>query len=102
MVETYLASRATLAGVVLVVDIRRTPGAKEQALIRWLDHHRRPYRIVVTKADKLSRNQQVRPLRIIAEAFGCPRRALLPCSAKTGDGLAAVWQAIEAMLSVSV
>lgn len=101
MVETYLASRATLKGVLLVVDIRRVPGTEEQDLIRWLDHHGRRYRIVVTKADKLSRNKRVRPLRAIAEAFGCPRTALLTVSAKTGEGLAAVWQAVEAMVTVS-
>jgi GTP-binding protein len=101
MVETYLATRTTLAGVLLVVDIRRRPGIEEHDLLRWLDHHGRPYRIVVTKTDKLSRNKQVRPLRAIAEAFGCPRRALLPFSAKTGLGRAAVWQAIDAMVTFS-
>ena len=100
MVETYLASRSTLKGILLVVDIRRVPGTEEQDLIRWLDHHGRTFRIVVTKTDKLSRNKRVRPLRTIAEAFACPREDLLPVSAKTGEGLAAVWQAIEAMVTV--
>ena len=101
MVETYLASRPTLAGVILVVDIRRIPAREEHDLIRWLDHHERSYRIVVTKTDKLSRTKQVRPLRAIAEAFGCRREALLPCSAKTGAGLPAVWQAIDAMVTLA-
>jgi GTP-binding protein len=100
MIETYLSSRPNLKGVLLIVDIRRVPGQEEHDLIEWLDHHRRPYRIAVTKADKLSRNKQVRPLRVIAERFACPRQDLLLFSAKTGLGLEALWQALDEMITI--
>ena len=100
MVETYLATRTTLKGVLIVVDIRRVPGAEEHDLVRWLDHHGRPHRIVVTKIDKLSRNKRVRPLRTIAEAFAGRHSDLLPVSAKTGEGLVEVWRAVEDMLTL--
>ncbi len=99
MVETYLASRETLRGVFLIVDIRRIPGQEEHDLVHWLGFHHRPHRIVVTKADKLSRNKQVRPLRTIAEQFACPQESLLLFSAKTGQGLEALWQAIDTMIA---
>lgn len=101
MIETYLASRESLRGVILIVDIRRTPGQEEQDLIHWLESQRRPYRVVVTKADKLSRNKQVRPLRLIAEHFACPPEALLVFSAKTGQGTASLWHAIDEMITLS-
>ena len=101
MIETYLASRETLKGVFVIVDIRRVPGPEERDLLRWLEHHNRPHRIVVTKVDKLSRNKQVRPLRTIAETLACPRDALLLFSAKTGQGLEALWRAIDAMIMVA-
>jgi len=101
MVETYLASRETLKGVFVIVDIRRVPGPEESDLLRWLEHLNRPHRIVVTKVDKLSRNKQVRPLRTIAETLACPRDALLLFSAKTGQGLEALWRAIDAMIMVA-
>jgi GTP-binding protein len=100
MVQTYLASRSSLVGVVLLVDIRRVPRQEEHDLIHWLDNHRRPYRIVVTKADKLSRNKQVRPLRLIAEQFACAREELLLFSAKTGQGQESLWRALDAMLKI--
>ena len=100
MVETYLASRSSLMGVVLLVDIRRVPRKEEHDLIHWLDNHRRPYRIVVTKVDKLSRNKQVRPLRLIAEQFACAREELLLFSAKTGQGQDSLWRALDAMLKI--
>jgi len=101
MIETYLASRETLKGVFVIVDIRRVPGPEESDLLRWLEHHNRPHRIVVTKVDKLSRNKQVRPLRTIAETLACPRDALLLFSAKTGQGMEALWRAIDAMIMVA-
>jgi len=102
MVETYLASRTTLMGVVLLVDIRRVPRQEEHDLIHWLEDHQRPYRIVVTKADKLSRNKQVRPLRQIAEQFACAHEDLLLFSAKTGQGLEPLWRALDTMLKISL
>jgi GTP-binding protein len=101
MIETYLVTRSTLMGVILIVDIRRVPGREEHDLIRWLDHHRRPCRIVVTKADKLSRNKQVRPLRIIAEKFGIARKDLLLFSAKTGQGRSSLWQVLDTMVTLA-
>jgi GTP-binding protein len=100
MIETYLASRATLQGVLLLVDIRRVPGQEELNLTHWLDYHQRPYRIVVTKADKLSRNKQVRPLRVIAERFACRRQDLLLFSAKTGLGLEPLWRTLDEMIMI--
>ncbi len=100
MIETYLTSRPTLMGVLLIVDIRRVPGNEDLDLVRWLDYHQRPFRIVVTKVDKLSRNKQVRPLRTIADQFACSREDLLLFSAKTGQGLSSLWHALEAMLKI--
>jgi len=101
MIETYLSTRGTLKGVFVIIDIRRVPGPEELDLLRWLEHHNRPHRIVVTKVDKLSRNKQVQPLRTIAETLACPRESLLLFSAKTGQGLDALWRAIDAMIMVA-
>lgn len=100
MVETYLASRTTLMGVVLLVDIRRVPRQEEHDLIHWLEAHQRSYRIVVTKADKLSRNKQDGSLRLIAEQFACAREELLLFSAKSGQGLEPLWRALDAMIKI--
>ncbi|MBW1721296.1 MAG: YihA family ribosome biogenesis GTP-binding protein [Deltaproteobacteria bacterium] len=57
MVETYLRGRENLRAVVLILDIRRDPGQEEIQLLQWLDHYRIPSILVLTKADKISRNQ---------------------------------------------
>jgi GTP-binding protein len=101
MIETYLTGRACLKGLVLIVDIRRRPGAEEQDLLHWLEHHGIAWRLVVTKADKLSRNKQVRPLRQIGDALGLDGHDLMLFSAKSGLGLATVWQGIADMIGTA-
>ena len=98
MIETYLTQRRCLKGLILIVDIRRTPGVEEEDLLHWLDHHGIACRIVATKADKLSRNKQIRPARQIAAQLALADDALVLFSAKSGLGLAAVWNHIEEML----
>jgi GTP-binding protein len=101
MIETYLTRRPCLRGLVLIVDIRRTPGRQEDDLLHWLDHHGIACRVVATKADKLSRNKQIRPLRAVAARLGIANEALTLFSAKSGLGLAAVWGQIEDMLGTT-
>ena len=58
MIETYLKGRESLKAVILILDIRRTPGIEEQNFIDWLElYHRMPI-LVLTKADKLSKSAQ--------------------------------------------
>ncbi|MDJ0802197.1 MAG: ribosome biogenesis GTP-binding protein YihA/YsxC [Desulfobacterales bacterium] len=101
MIETYLTQRPCLQGLILIVDIRRTPGREEDDLLHWLDHHGIACRLVATKADKLSRNRQVRPLRTIAAKLGIADEALVLFSAKSGLGQDAVWGHIEDLLGIS-
>ncbi|MGD8243388.1 MAG: ribosome biogenesis GTP-binding protein YihA/YsxC [Desulfobacterales bacterium] len=101
MIETYLTQRRCLRGLILIVDIRRTPGQEEETLLHWLDHHGIACRIVATKADKLSRNKQIRPARQIAAKLALGEDELLLFSAKSGLGLTAVWDHIEEMLGSS-
>ncbi len=101
MIETYLTQRPCLKGLVLIVDIRRTPGSEEDDLMHWLDHHGIAHRVVATKADKLSRNKQIRPVRTIAAQLGIANEALALFSAKSGLGLAAVWGHVEDMLGIT-
>jgi GTP-binding protein len=96
MIETYLKGRQTLAAVVLILDIRRIPGLEEQNFIDWLKLYRRDAILVVTKADKLSKNKQKKQIASIASALGLEASALILFSAKTRLGKAAVWSAIDA------
>ena len=95
MIETYLKGRETLKAVVLILDIRRTPGIEEKNFIDWLEiYHRTPI-LVLTKADKLSKSAQKKQRQAIAAALGVNDAALILFSAKTRLGKPEVWSAIE-------
>jgi GTP-binding protein len=95
MIETYLKGRETLKAVVLILDIRRTPGLEEQNFIDWLKiYHRTPI-LVLTKADKLSKTAQKKQRQAIGTALGVDESTLILFSAKTRLGKSVVWSAIE-------
>jgi GTP-binding protein len=98
MIETYLSTRKTLKGVVLIMDIRRTPRQEEIDFIGWLDSFTIPAILVVTKADKLSKTRQAKQFTLIADTLGVERSDLILFSAKTRLGKERVWSVIEDLL----
>lgn len=99
MMETYLSRRANLRGVVLILDIRRTPTADDLQMLQWLGACGIPPLVVVTKCDKLSKNQRVRQAALIAREIGLETVDLSLFSALTREGLDRVWERIGALLS---
>ena len=69
MIETYLSGRKVLKGVVVIMDIRRTPREEEHHLIAWLEHYSIARILVLTKADKLSKTKQDKQRAAVAESM---------------------------------
>jgi len=97
LVESYLAGRGVLAGMVLLVDVRRGVEDEERGLLEFLAALDRPVLVVATKADKLNRRERTRALADLA-ASGCE---VVPFSAVTGEGADAVWRRIAAWTAPS-
>ena len=55
LVGSYVATRESLAGVVVVMDARHPLTPLDRELLEWLRDAGRPAHILLTKADKLSR-----------------------------------------------
>jgi GTP-binding protein len=98
MIETYLSTRKTLKGVVLIMDVRRIPGIKELNFIEWLYYYNIPSMLILTKADKLSKTKQLKQQVTIAKALSVDKNDLILFSAKSRLGKDAVWDAIEALI----
>ena len=94
MIETYLSGRETLAGVVLIMDIRRTPRHEEFDFMAWLKQYGIESILVLTKTDKLSRTRQIKQLDANASALGVDREGLILFSAQTRQGREQVWEAV--------
>jgi GTP-binding protein len=99
MIETYLATRKTLKGVVMLMDIRRTPGPDEHDLIHWFRHYGIPTRIVLTKADKFSNQKRKVHYEKCAENLGLSKEDLICFSAKTRLGRDRLLNDIEPWIS---
>ena len=98
MVETYLATRQALRGVVLIMDIRRTPGLQETNFIDWLHHYKNPSILVLTKVDKLSNTNRIKQRLANANALGVDVDDLILFSAKSRQGKDVVWGAIDQLI----
>jgi len=101
MIETYLSERETLRLVVLILDIRRDPSPEDRQLIEWLQCYRLPVLIVLTKIDKVSRNQLAERKRRIGDALGLPSTIdTVSFSAKTGEGKDLLWREIRKAVAI--
>ena len=95
MVETYLSNRPNLRLVIILLDSRRTPSEGDLQLIKWLKATGNDYVTVVTKSDKLSRNELQKQASVIRKTLGAEGRELIFFSAKTREGKDALWREIQ-------
>ncbi len=103
MVEGYLKGRDTLKAVVLIIDIRRDPGREEHDLIAWFRHHQIPCVLVLTKADKISKNKATsRASAIRRNLEGMVEAQPLVFSAKTGGGKEKIGERINRLTGLEV
>ena len=98
MMERYLSSRPSLRGVVLIFDIRRTPVAEDRQMLDWLRAYDIPPLLVVTKCDKVSRNERGKQAAVIAQSLGVEREELTFFSTLTREGKDEIWKRIEGLL----
>ena len=100
MIETYLSGRPTLKAVVVIMDIRRTPGQEESNLLGWLGHYSINGITVLTKTDKLSKNKQTKQHNLIARALERDENDFILFSAKSRRGRDTLWNAILALIDI--
>jgi GTP-binding protein len=101
MMETYLSMRKNLRGVVLILDIRRVPTEEDMQMLAWLRAFSVAPIIVVTKCDKLSKNERAKQSAIIMERMGLKREELNFFSALSREGKDGIWARIDALLAES-
>jgi GTP-binding protein len=65
LIGPYLSKRQQLAGLVVIMDIRRPLTDLDLRLIDWFRPTGRPIHILLSKADKVSRQEQTKILRSV-------------------------------------
>lgn len=87
MMERYLQNRENLVKVVQLVDIRHAPSKQDVEMYEYLRHYGLDGLVVATKADKISRNQMAKQMKLIKQTLGLSSEdVVIPVSAlkKTG------------------
>ncbi len=100
MVESYLMTRANMRGMVWLLDIRREVSKEDLTLWDWLQAKQVKVIIVITKADKLSKNKRNKQAASIAKSLGRKAQELIQFSATSGEGRDEIWQALRQLLGV--
>ena len=88
MIENYLSMREELAGLVLVMDSRRDWTEDEELLKAFTDSRGLPLAVVLTKSDKLNRNDMKKTLAKIKQ--DAATEAVFMTSALNNQGQEAV------------
>ncbi len=99
LIESYLADRQKLQGVVLIVDIRHGSTAQDRQLREWLAHHQRPVLVVAGKSDKLNRGQTAKQLELIRKELQLEDRPV-PHSSLNKSGRGEIWTRLREWIQV--
>jgi GTP-binding protein len=96
-IDAYLTTRATLKGLILVMDIRHPLTSFDQDLLTWAAHRHLPVHILLNKADKLSRGAtQNMVLAVRKELADYPNQVSAQAfSASSGLGLEILWAKLD-------
>lgn len=100
MVENYLRTRSNLRGMVWLLDIRREVSKEDLTLWDWLRTKQLTVIVIITKADKLSKNKRNKQAGVIAKSLGIKAQELIQFSAVSGEGKDEIWKALHQLLGV--
>lgn len=98
LIQPYFEEREQLVGLLLVLDIRRVPNDDDITMVEYARYNHLPVIAACTKADKMSRNQQINQVRIIAETLGISKNSCVVCSNVKKTGIDDVWKSIDQMI----
>lgn len=90
----YFAERASLAGVVVIMDIRHPPKPADLQMLEYAAARELPTLGLLTKADKLKFGQQKQAVMRMIRDHGLPGRQFMPFSGLKPDNAAAVRELI--------
>ena len=88
LVEDYISERENVNMVFVLIDARHEPTYLDELMVSWLEYYGIPFAVVLTKADKISKNkmekQVYRSSKIVNNEDLC--KDYIPFSILTGEG----------------
>jgi GTP-binding protein len=94
----HTLNRERLAGVVWLLDIRHEPSAEDLTMQDLLAERETRALAALTKGDKLPQRERHRREQELRAALGLPEDQIIVTSAKTGEGIAELREAIAGLI----
>jgi len=94
--------RERLAGAVWLLDLRHDPSVDDRTMQDALAEAGTPVLAALTKSDKLPRGQWLRRARAVRELLGLDEDQVIVTSARTGEGVDELREAIGLLLQKGV
>ena len=91
LTESYLESREELRAVVQLVDARHGPTELDMLMIEWLQTRLKPFLLVFTKSDKLSKGKLKGQMERLEAEGGLSGLFFTTFSAVSGEGRQSIW-----------
>jgi GTP-binding protein len=105
LIESYLAGRTSLAGVLLLIDIRRGVQDEELDFVPWLAEREIPVVVALTKADKLPKNKRTLEVMRAKKQLDLSRAPYAVSAGASGasasDGIDVLWRAITQLMTAA-
>lgn len=96
LMEAYFSSGRHIELVLSLIDIRHLPSQDDLVMLNFLNESGFPFAVVLTKADKLSKNQRTEMHEKIKNAIGDRFDAkMIEFSAETGEGVEKIRELFE-------
>lgn len=93
MIEEYFIGRQPLKAVVQLVDLRHPPTKDDKDMYDFLKFYQIPTVIVATKADKISKGQWQKHIKIVKDTLEVqPGDSIILFSSETGQGKDESWK----------
>jgi len=94
LLEAYLSGRPNLRGLVVTMDIRRGVTELDRTMLDWAEALGLPTLLLLTKADKVSRNEAAKQRRRVEQEVPTAAGTIV-FSAQTGQGVDEVRAQLE-------
>lgn len=98
MIDCYLSTSSRLKATVLIQDIRRDQTDMDRTMIELLHRYDVPVVLVLTKADKFSRNQQIKRINEIKKSIPLDETEMIPFSSTSGLGKDELWESLVKLI----
>ena len=99
MIEKYLKKSKQLKAVFLLIDIRHEPSANDKQMYSWILANGFNPIIIATKADKISRNQLQKHVKMVKEGLKVEKgTVVIPFSAQTKQGRDEIYEVIDGFM----